>query len=133
LELPVEVIDDAKGFARSRGETLSKVMVAALRRHMASPPPIPEMVPLPPEMVPLPPEMVPLPPEMAPGDPTGRAARKPQWAEVVTQLANVTTLLASIGTTNEKVEKPWKIVESMEDTAAMLLQAAKLMRRRHHL
>lgn len=48
LELPVDVIDTAKEFARSRGETLSEVVVAALRRHMANPPPLPETVPLPP-------------------------------------------------------------------------------------
>jgi len=73
---------------------------------------------------------------------TRREARKPQtepekpnpqWAEVATQLANVATLLVSVGATNEKVEEPWKLVESMENTAAMLLQAARLMRRRHHL
>lgn len=48
LELPVEVIDQAKAFAKGRGETLGEVIVAALKRHMANPPPLPAEVPLPP-------------------------------------------------------------------------------------
>lgn len=54
LELPTDVIDRAKEFAKSRGETLSEVVVAALLRHMANPPPRPEDVPLPPVTVPAP-------------------------------------------------------------------------------
>jgi hypothetical protein len=54
LELPIEVIDRAREFAKSRGETLSEVVVAALRRHMANPPPLPGSVPLPPVTAPEP-------------------------------------------------------------------------------
>lgn len=48
LELPIDVIEEARAFAKQRRETLSDVVVAALRRHMANPPPLPSDVPLPP-------------------------------------------------------------------------------------
>jgi hypothetical protein len=54
LELPTDVIDRAKTFAKARGETLSEVVVAALLRHMANPPPLPEQFPLPPVPAPEP-------------------------------------------------------------------------------
>jgi hypothetical protein len=52
LELPIEVLDRAKEFAKSRGESLVDVVVAALLRHMANPPPLPQDAPLPPVTAP---------------------------------------------------------------------------------
>lgn len=40
FELPAELLDEAKEFAESRGQTLKYVMARALRRHMDSPPPL---------------------------------------------------------------------------------------------
>jgi hypothetical protein len=48
LELPIEVVEKAREFAKSRRETLSDVVAAALLRHMANPPPLPGEIPLPP-------------------------------------------------------------------------------------
>jgi hypothetical protein len=53
-ELPVELLDELKRFAASRGETVRAVILMALRRHMANPPPPPVPTPLPP-LIPLPP------------------------------------------------------------------------------
>lgn len=56
-ELPVELADALKQFATGRGEKVRDVLIAALRRHMASPPPppvVPELPPLPPMAAPAP-------------------------------------------------------------------------------
>jgi hypothetical protein len=53
-ELPVELLDELKRFAKSRGEKVREVIEQALRRHMAYPPPpvvpppVPPIAPLPP-------------------------------------------------------------------------------------
>jgi hypothetical protein len=57
LELPERVLDEARAFAKRRGETLKDVVTAALRRHMAYPPP-PPAPPEPPPPLP-PPEPFP--------------------------------------------------------------------------
>jgi hypothetical protein len=54
LELPIDVVEAARRFAASRGETLSEVVVTALKRHMANPPPTPDSFPLPPVAPPAP-------------------------------------------------------------------------------
>ena len=41
VELPPEVLDEAKQFAETRGETFREVVTQALRRHLAYPPPPP--------------------------------------------------------------------------------------------
>jgi len=51
VELPVDLLEAFSQFAESRGETKREVLIAALRRHMASPPPppiVPALPPLPP-------------------------------------------------------------------------------------
>lgn len=53
VELPPEVIDEAKQFAEKRGESFREVVLAALRRHMAYPPP-PPPPPAPPPPLPEP-------------------------------------------------------------------------------
>lgn len=56
-EVPVELLDEVKRFASSRGEKVREVLIAALRRHMANPPPppvVPELPPLPPVTSPAP-------------------------------------------------------------------------------
>ncbi|WP_439625954.1 hypothetical protein [Gemmata sp.] len=72
LELPVELVEEAKGFAQSRSESLKEVVIDALRRHMAYPPP-PKPAPLPP---PAPPPPAPF-PDAAASAPT-RANVKPK-------------------------------------------------------
>lgn len=54
-ELPVDLLEAFSQFAESRGETKREVLIAALRRHMAHPPPppvVPELPPLPPVTTP---------------------------------------------------------------------------------
>ncbi len=48
IELPIELLEQAKKFAKERGEVFVNVVCAALRRHMANPPPLPHEIPLPP-------------------------------------------------------------------------------------
>jgi hypothetical protein len=45
LELPTEVVDRLRAFAATRGESVRHVLEAAVRRHMAYPPPL--VTPLP--------------------------------------------------------------------------------------
>lgn len=53
LELPEQLVADAKEFAAGRGETLKEVTTQALRRHMAYPPAPPQPEPeRPPEPLP---------------------------------------------------------------------------------
>jgi hypothetical protein len=40
-ELPVELLDELKRFAKGRGEKVREVIAQALRRHMDNPPPPP--------------------------------------------------------------------------------------------
>ena len=55
IELDIALTDQAKAFAKSRGETFRKVVEDALRRHMAYPPPVePPPPPAPPPPVPPP-------------------------------------------------------------------------------
>lgn len=42
------IMAELRKFVDHRGETIRAVVEMALRRHMANPPPLPEMVPLPP-------------------------------------------------------------------------------------
>jgi hypothetical protein len=56
-ELPVDVLEALKRFATDRGEKVRDVVIAALRRHMANPPP----PPVPPPLPPLPPVTAPQP------------------------------------------------------------------------
>lgn len=53
LELPEQLVEDAKTFARGRRETLKDVVIQSLFRHMANPPPLPTDSPLPPVTAPL--------------------------------------------------------------------------------
>lgn len=52
LELSPELASAVEKFAKLHGQTFKSVVVDALRRHMANPPPIPELPPLPPVTVP---------------------------------------------------------------------------------
>ena len=63
-ELPTELLNQVKTFAKGRGESLREVLMAALIRHMANPPPL---VPPPPPVPPPLPVYPPLPPVTAPG------------------------------------------------------------------
>lgn len=52
LELPESLVEQAKEFASSRGETFKQMVIEAIRRHMAypsppPPPPAPEPTPAP--------------------------------------------------------------------------------------
>lgn len=62
----------------------------------------------------------------------GTEGPRPQWAEVTELLARVASLVEGLGSSKEEQE-PWKLVESMESTASVLLRTAKALRRRHHL
>ena len=57
IEFPTDFAEVVKAFAKNRGETRKAVVIAALRRHMANPPPIPVPAPLP-DLPPLPPVAV---------------------------------------------------------------------------
>lgn len=48
FEVPNAEYDAFVAFCEARGSTKKAEMLAAMRRHMASPPPLPEAVPLPP-------------------------------------------------------------------------------------
>jgi hypothetical protein len=48
-----ELMAELRAFVGKRGETFRAVVEAALRRHMANPPPILELPPLPPLTVPV--------------------------------------------------------------------------------
>lgn len=48
FELPNDVADALDEFVRSRNERKGDVITLAIRRHMANPPPEPELPPLPP-------------------------------------------------------------------------------------
>jgi len=52
LEIEIGLLVKLREFVRSRNETQRQAVEAALRRHMANPPPIPELPPLPPVTVP---------------------------------------------------------------------------------
>src|SRR5580692_8402298 len=54
-ELPVELLDELKRFAKIRGEKVGEVIEQALRRHMAYPPPPPVVPPPIHPIAPLPP------------------------------------------------------------------------------
>jgi hypothetical protein len=54
IEFPSELASETEAFAKDRGETFREVVIQALRRHMANPPPPPVPLP-PPPLVPLPP------------------------------------------------------------------------------
>lgn len=56
-EITAELVDEVKAFATKRGETVRRVIEAALRRHMDNPPPV--VPPPPPVYPPLPPVTVP--------------------------------------------------------------------------
>ena len=63
-ELPADVVDAFRAFARGRGNTVSAELVRALRRHMAYPEPLtaePELVPYQIPEVPAPPPAEPKP------------------------------------------------------------------------
>jgi hypothetical protein len=51
FELPEQLVEDAKAFAKKRSESLKDVVIQALHRHMANPPPLPTDTPLPPVTV----------------------------------------------------------------------------------
>jgi hypothetical protein len=54
-ELPTDLVEALRAFASQRGEKVKDVVIMALRRHMATPPPppvVPELPPLPPVTVP---------------------------------------------------------------------------------
>ncbi len=58
-ELPTELVEHLRAFAEGRGERAKDVVVQALRRHMANPPPPPQVPadpPLPPAPAPAPPQ-----------------------------------------------------------------------------
>jgi hypothetical protein len=59
------LVESAREFAKSRGETFREVLEAALQRHMANPPPI-KTPPPPPVYPPLPPFPPPKPATSAP-------------------------------------------------------------------
>ena len=48
LEIELSLLERLRAFVRDRGETLRQAVELALRRHMANPPPKPELPPLPP-------------------------------------------------------------------------------------
>ncbi len=48
IEMPTTDYERLKAFAAKRGSTMKAEILAAVRRHMASPPPLPDAVPLPP-------------------------------------------------------------------------------------
>lgn len=52
LEIELTLLEALRKFVRARGETQRQAVELALRRHMANPPPIPELPPLPPVTVP---------------------------------------------------------------------------------
>jgi hypothetical protein len=54
IEFDLDFLSTAQGFAESRGESFKEVVMQAIRRHMANPPPPPVPV-TPPPLVPLPP------------------------------------------------------------------------------
>jgi hypothetical protein len=54
IEFPSELATETEAFAKGRGESFREVVIQALRRHMANPPPPPVPLP-PPPLVPLPP------------------------------------------------------------------------------
>lgn len=58
---------------------------------------------------------------------------RPEWADVLAQLAKAAAAVESMSTTREGEDQPWKLIESLESTAAVLLRTAKALRRRHHL
>jgi hypothetical protein len=47
LELPPGLAREVEKFAKSRGQSFKGVVVEALRRHLAYPPPVAELAPLP--------------------------------------------------------------------------------------
>jgi len=54
------------------------------------------------------------------------------WDGVVEQLARIASAIESTGPIPEG-EKPWKLVESLESTASVLLRRAHELRKKHHL
>lgn len=48
IELPEPLVVEAKAFATERGQTFKDVVVEAMRRHLAYPPPAPQPVTVPP-------------------------------------------------------------------------------------
>jgi hypothetical protein len=52
LEIEEGLMDVFREFVRGRNETLRQAVEMAIRRHMANPPPLPELPPLPPVTVP---------------------------------------------------------------------------------
>ncbi|HEV3436898.1 MAG TPA: hypothetical protein VG122_06045 [Gemmata sp.] len=68
IEFELDFLLTAQEFAKSRSESFKEVVVQALTRHMANPPPPP--VPLPP------PPITPLPPVTASEPVTGKPAAK---------------------------------------------------------
>lgn len=52
LEFDPVFLADVEAFAENRGQSFKAVVVEALKRHMANPPPLPSEVPLPPVPVP---------------------------------------------------------------------------------
>ena len=54
------------------------------------------------------------------------------WDGIAEQLSRVASLIESSGPVPEG-EKPWKLVESLESTAPVLLRRATELRKRHHL
>lgn len=67
VELPEQLVADAKAFAAKRTQTFKDVVIEALRRHMAYPPPAPEP-PVEPPPVPL--------PDAKPAKPAGKKPKK---------------------------------------------------------
>jgi hypothetical protein len=67
-EIDEVLLQNAKDFAKGRGETFREVLEAALRRHMANPPPV--------KTPPPPPVYPPLPPVPPPGSPAKRQKKK---------------------------------------------------------
>jgi len=51
IEFPPPLAAEVEAFAKGRGETFKSVVLAALRRHLDNPPPLPTMPPLPPVVV----------------------------------------------------------------------------------
>ncbi len=47
LELPIDLDSAVNDFAADRGQTYRSVVVDALRRHLAYPPPLPDTAPAP--------------------------------------------------------------------------------------
>lgn len=76
MELPVELTEEAKAFAKGRGEAFKDVVALALRRHLDNPPPPPEPAKVPP-LPPLPAvEAVKGKDEPAPNKPAAKSGRK---------------------------------------------------------